>query len=55
MKIKHINILYAILMIVTILLKIYEFSDTNIIINGVENNKNTIQNIEIQNNIIHIH
>ena len=43
------------LMVGQMAFEIYAFSSTNKIINDVENNKNIIQNIEIHNNIIHIH
>ena len=48
------EILAVMLIIVNNSLEIYGLSITPKNINNVENNINTIQNIEIQNNIIHI-
>ena len=44
-----------IIKIACIVLGIHGFSYTFKYINNFENNNKTIQNIEIQNNIIHIH
>lgn len=49
------EILAVMFTIVNNSLGIYGLSITPKNINNVENNINTIQNIEIQNNIIHIH
>ena len=49
------EILAVMLVIANNSLEIYGFSITPKNINNVENNNNMIQNIEIQNNIIHIH
>ena len=58
-NIKNIKIVLEILAVMFIIvnnsLEIYGFSITPKNTNNVENNNNIIQNIEIQNNIIHIH